>query len=194
MFRCLSIAIIEQEETRSPSTKLSPKHVKSFKKKKRTAFTTVQLQKLESKFDQQKYLTKLDRCTLASSLGLTEKHVKTWYQNRRTKWKKDCSKQDWSNQREQAATIMYSQYLQTKAVNSQHQLQQCVFWSVNVLFFSHTEVNMYMMFVHSCLFCLLLSCMLCVNDVHLVYHIQWNHPCMNMLYMPLGQTFYYIAL
>ena len=128
MFRCLPIAIIEeQEETRSPSTKLSPKRMKSFKKKKRTAFTTVQLQKLESKFDQQKYLTKLDRCTLASSLGLTEKHVKTWYQNRRTKWKKDCSKQDWSKQREQAATIMYSQYLQTKAVNSQHQLQQCVF-------------------------------------------------------------------
>lgn len=117
----------EQEETRSPSAKLSPKRVKSFKKKKRTAFTTVQLQKLENKFDQQKYLTKLDRCTLASSLGLTEKHVKTWYQNRRTKWKKDCSKQDWSKQREQAATIMYSQYLQTKAVNSQHQLQQCVF-------------------------------------------------------------------
>ena len=175
MFRCLSIAIIEeQEETRSPSTKLSPKHVKSFKKKKRTAFTTVQLQKLESKFDQQKYLTKLDRCTLASSLGLTEKHVKTWYQNRRTKWKKDCSKQDWSKQREQAATIMYSQYLQTKAVNSQHQLQQCVFWSVYALFISHTEVNMYM-FAHSCLFCLLLSCMLCVNDVHLVYGTTPEH-------------------
>jgi len=99
--------------------------MKSFKKKKRTAFTTVQLQELESKFGQQKYLTKLDRCTLATSLGLTEKHVKTWYQNRRTKWKKDCTEQDWSKQREQAATIMYNQYLQSKSAPSHHHLRQC---------------------------------------------------------------------
>lgn len=114
----------EQEET-SSSRELSPKNMKSFKKKKRTAFTTVQLQELESKFGQQKYLTKLDRCTLATSLGLTEKHVKTWYQNRRTKWKKDCTEQDWSKQREQAATIMYNQYLQSKSAPSHHHLRQC---------------------------------------------------------------------
>ena len=65
-------------------------------------------------FDQQKYLTKRDRCTLAESLGLTEKHVKTWYQNRRTKWKKDTTNRDWSKQREHAATLMYAQYLETK--------------------------------------------------------------------------------
>ena len=89
---------------------------KNFKKKSRTAFTSSQLSELERRFNEQKYLTKVDRCLLAQSLGLTEKHIKTWYQNRRTKWKKDCSDQDWSKQREQAATAMYKQYLELKSI------------------------------------------------------------------------------
>lgn len=96
---------------------LGSQNARSFKKKKRTAFTSAQLHELESRFDQQKYLTKSDRSTLARSLGLTEKHVKTWYQNRRTKWKRTCTGQDWSRQREHAATAMYTQYLQTKALH-----------------------------------------------------------------------------
>lgn len=92
------------------------KNRKNFKKKSRTAFTSSQLSELERRFNQQKYLTKVDRCLLAQSLGLTEKHIKTWYQNRRTKWKKDCSDQDWSKQREQAATAMYKQYLELKSM------------------------------------------------------------------------------
>ena len=92
------------------------KNRKSFKKKSRTAFSSSQLAELEKRFNEQKYLTKVDRCLLAQSLGLTEKHIKTWYQNRRTKWKKDCSDQDWSKQREQAATAMYKQYLKLKSV------------------------------------------------------------------------------
>lgn len=94
---------------------------KNSKKKTRTAFTNSQLQELERKFSQQKYLTKLDRKTLAKSLNLTEKHVKTWYQNRRTKWKKDCCEEDWSKHREQAATVMYRQYLELKSLNTDTQ-------------------------------------------------------------------------
>ena len=85
-----------------------------FSKKKRTTFSTVQLERLECRFNEQKYLTKLDRSLLADAVGLTEKHIKTWYQNRRTKWKKDCSEQDWSQAKERAATQMYTQYLQNK--------------------------------------------------------------------------------
>lgn len=84
-------------------------------KKKRTAFTNDQLSRLEKKFDQQKYLGKVDRCKLASELGLTEKHVKTWYQNRRTKWKRECSDIAWSKQREEAAAIIYNQHLQIRS-------------------------------------------------------------------------------
>ena len=115
----------EEDHSRSPKA-LSPRNSKLFKKKKRTAFSSGQLQEMETKFTQQKYLTKRDRCSLAKSLGLTEKHIKTWYQNRRTKWKRDTSNQDWSKQREQAATAMYAQYLQTKSLKMNHeQLQQC---------------------------------------------------------------------
>lgn len=84
-------------------------------KKKRTAFTNDQLNRLEKKFEQQKYLGKVDRCKLASELGLTEKHVKTWYQNRRTKWKRECSDIAWSKQREEAAAIIYNQHLQIRS-------------------------------------------------------------------------------
>lgn len=88
---------------------------KLYKKKRRTTFTNNQLQELENKFIKQKYLTKLDRCMLADSLGLTEKHIKTWYQNRRTKWKKECTNATWSKEREVAAAAMYNQYVQIKA-------------------------------------------------------------------------------
>ena len=88
-------------------------------KKSRTSFTKTQIQKLEEKFGQQKYLTKMDRTKLAAIIGLTEKHVKTWFQNRRTKWKKECSDADWSHHKEMAATLMYNQYLETKSKSSQ---------------------------------------------------------------------------
>ena len=83
----------------------------SFKKKKRTAFTTAQLQELEGSFSRQKYLTKADRTRLAKRLGLTEKHVKTWYQNRRTKWKRGATELEWSAERERSATAMYHQFV-----------------------------------------------------------------------------------
>uniref|UniRef100_UPI00398F52F9 homeobox protein BarH-like 2 n=1 Tax=Pristiophorus japonicus TaxID=55135 RepID=UPI00398F52F9 len=54
----------------------------------RTIFTELQLMGLEKKFQKQKYLSTPDRLDLAQSLGLTQLQVKTWYQNRRMKWKK----------------------------------------------------------------------------------------------------------
>ena len=96
----------------SPLTSPVDIECRSRKKKKRTAFTSQQLKKLEEKFNQQKYLSKIDRCELAAHLGLSERHVKTWYQNRRTKWKKECCESDWSKHREDAAAIMYRQHME----------------------------------------------------------------------------------
>ena len=95
---------------------LSPgdKQRDAFRKKKRTAFTTAQLQELEGKFGEQKYLTKADRTRLAKRLGLTEKHVKTWYQNRRTKWKRGATELEGSVERERSATAMYRQFVNQK--------------------------------------------------------------------------------
>ncbi|XP_061170029.1 homeobox protein ceh-30-like [Saccostrea echinata] len=60
-------------------------------RKARTAFTDQQLNSLEKHFARQKYLSVQDRMELATKLGLSDTQVKTWYQNRRTKWKRQTS-------------------------------------------------------------------------------------------------------
>eukprot|EP00061_Rhincodon_typus_P011968 g37363.t1 len=57
-------------------------------RRSRTVFTELQLMGLEKRFEKQKYLSTPDRIDLAESLGLSQLQVKTWYQNRRMKWKK----------------------------------------------------------------------------------------------------------
>ncbi|XP_063706393.1 uncharacterized protein LOC134835445 [Culicoides brevitarsis] len=60
-------------------------------RKARTAFTDHQLQTLEKTFERQKYLSVQDRMELANKLNLSDTQVKTWYQNRRTKWKRQTA-------------------------------------------------------------------------------------------------------
>ncbi|KAG8184484.1 hypothetical protein JTE90_002331 [Oedothorax gibbosus] len=51
-------------------------------------FTSDQTGKLEKMFADQKYLSPTERKRLASGLRLTERQVKTWFQNRRAKWRR----------------------------------------------------------------------------------------------------------
>ncbi|XP_028835331.1 homeobox protein pnx [Denticeps clupeoides] len=58
-------------------------------KRFRTAFTLEQLRILERSFQSSHYLSVLERFTIARALRLSETQVKIWFQNRRTKWKKE---------------------------------------------------------------------------------------------------------
>jgi BarH-like homeobox protein len=60
----------------------------------RTMFTQEQINGLEAKFKQQKYLSTPERFELAKNLDLHPVTVKTWFQNKRMKWKKELQKID----------------------------------------------------------------------------------------------------
>ncbi|ELU07957.1 hypothetical protein CAPTEDRAFT_127720, partial [Capitella teleta] len=52
-------------------------------RKPRQAYSAKQLEKLETEFKSDKYLSVSKRMDLSHSLGLTETQIKTWFQNRR---------------------------------------------------------------------------------------------------------------
>ncbi|XP_032228794.2 homeobox protein engrailed-like ceh-16 [Nematostella vectensis] len=56
--------------------------------KLRPLFSKTQLSRLEKEFSGNRYLTESKREQLSKDLGMTETQVKTWFQNRRTKWRK----------------------------------------------------------------------------------------------------------
>lgn len=58
------------------------------RKKARTAFSREQVAELEKKFQEKKYLSSAERGELAERLKLSDMQVKTWFQNRRMKYKR----------------------------------------------------------------------------------------------------------
>ncbi|XP_017300136.1 T-cell leukemia homeobox protein 1-like [Diaphorina citri] len=57
------------------------------------SFTRLQIAELEKRFHKQKYLASAERAALAKSLKMTDAQVKTWFQNRRTKWRRQTAEE-----------------------------------------------------------------------------------------------------
>ncbi|PVD36020.1 hypothetical protein C0Q70_02990 [Pomacea canaliculata] len=60
-------------------------------RKPRQAYSSTQLERLEEEFKKDRYLSVSKRVELSKDLSLTETQIKTWFQNRRTKWKKQMA-------------------------------------------------------------------------------------------------------
>ncbi|KAL3865203.1 hypothetical protein ACJMK2_006819 [Sinanodonta woodiana] len=63
------------------------------RKKPRTSFSRLQIMELEKRFHRQKYLASAERSSLAKALKMTDAQVKTWFQNRRTKWRRQTAEE-----------------------------------------------------------------------------------------------------
>eukprot|EP00112_Aurelia_sp_Birch-Aquarium-sp1_P022092 Seg611.12 transcript_id=Seg611.12/GoldUCD/mRNA.D3Y31 product="Homeotic protein proboscipedia" protein_id=Seg611.12/GoldUCD/D3Y31 len=58
-------------------------------KRRRTSYTRCQLLEMEKEFQKNKYIPREKRIEMSVVLDLTERQIKTWFQNRRMKHKKD---------------------------------------------------------------------------------------------------------
>merc|ERR1719242_815186 len=88
---------------RFPGGPALPEFLLPFRKPKRirTAFSPSQLLKLEQAFEKNQYVVGAERKELAKTLNLSETQVKVWFQNRRTKHKREQQEQEQQQQQQQ---------------------------------------------------------------------------------------------
>lgn len=94
------------------------------KDKYRVVYTDHQRVELEKEFYYSRYITIRRKAELASNLGLSERQVKIWFQNRRAKERKQVKKRDELNHKESEATLQHIQQQPTQPPMLHQQSQQ----------------------------------------------------------------------
>ncbi|XP_045475108.1 homeobox protein Nkx-2.5-like [Harmonia axyridis] len=103
----------KQEQVTSSKTELRKACRQRVKRKPRVLFSQYQVQELEQKFKQQKYLSAPEREQMAQGLNLTPTQVKIWFQNRRYKSKRGHLEQQ-QQQGDERKTKSLAEYLETQ--------------------------------------------------------------------------------
>lgn len=89
------------------------------KDKYRVVYTDHQRVELEKEFYYSRYITIRRKAELASNLGLSERQVKIWFQNRRAKERKQVKKREELHQKENS-TIIHPQQHSSLLQQNQH--------------------------------------------------------------------------
>ncbi|XP_032221976.2 homeobox protein EMX1 [Nematostella vectensis] len=93
-------------------------------KRIRTAFTPTQLLHLENAFEKNHYIVGTERKQLASYLNLSETQIKVWFQNRRTKWKRQQAEEKATQQAANNSTSVKSSESHSSQQEHQNELSR----------------------------------------------------------------------
>ncbi|CAH3015138.1 unnamed protein product [Porites evermanni] len=92
-FSVKTILAVEDLERFALYTNLQRRRIWT-KKKQRPMFSQQQVKAIENELAKHRYITENKRTELSSTLNPTEMQVKTWFQNRRTQWRKDLKNKE----------------------------------------------------------------------------------------------------
>ena len=107
---CVCVCVCDTIPTSSGSEEGDDPDSPPKPKKTRTAFSREQVADLEKKFQEKKYLSSAERGELAEKLKLSDMQVKTWFQNRRMKYKRQTEEAEMDMRIAKASFPQLSQY------------------------------------------------------------------------------------
>lgn len=94
------------------------------KDKYRVVYTDHQRLELEKEFHFTRYITIRRKSELAANLGLSERQVKIWFQNRRAKERKQVKKREELNQKDGVVVCNVTNQFTPTAVSTAQQIHQ----------------------------------------------------------------------